>query len=160
MKFVLKLFLFFAVFSASATNLLQGRVVSVADGDTITILDASNTQHKIRLQGIDAPEKAQAFGEKSKQALHALVHSKTVEVSFTKNDKYGRIVGKVFLGTQDICHEQIKTGLAWHYAKYQNEQPPEDREAYSASERSAKSQKLGLWSDDQPVPPWDYRKNK
>jgi endonuclease YncB( thermonuclease family) len=154
----LLIFLNFAVANASAENILQGKVVSVADGDTITILDVNKTQHKIRLQGIDAPEKAQAFGEKSKQSLYEMVHGKTVQVSFTKNDKYGRIVGKVFLDTQDICHQQIKSGLAWHYKKYQDEQPLADRHTYSVSESNAKSQQLGLWSDAQPLAPWDYRK--
>ena len=161
MKIFLSLLLIFTNFyvaNASAENILQGKVVKVADGDTITILDVNKTQHKIRLQGIDAPEKAQAFGEKSKQSLYDMVHGKTVQVSFTKNDKYGRIVGKVFLDTQDICHQQIKSGLAWHYKKYQDEQPEEDRSAYSTSELTAKNQQLGLWSEPQPMPPWDYRK--
>lgn len=155
---LLLIFLNFSVANASAENILQGKVVSVADGDTLTVLDVNKIQHKIRLQGIDAPEKAQAFGEKSKQSLYDMVHGKTVQVSFTKNDKYGRIVGKVFLDTQDICHQQIKSGLAWHYKKYQNEQPLEDRDAYSSSELTAQSQKVGLWSEPQPTPPWDYRK--
>jgi len=154
----LLIFLNFAFANAGAENILQGKVVSVADGDTITILDVNKTQHKIRLQGIDAPEKAQAFGEKSKQSLYEMVHGKTVQVSFTKNDKYGRIVGKVFLDTQDICHQQIKSGLAWHYKKYQDEQPLAERQTYSVSESNAKSQQLGLWSDAQPLAPWDYRK--
>jgi endonuclease YncB( thermonuclease family) len=161
MKIFLSLLLIFTNFyvaNASAENILQGKVVKVADGDTITILDVNKTQHKIRLQGIDAPEKTQAFGEKSKQSLYDMVHGKTVQVSFTKNDKYGRIVGKVFLDTQDICHQQIKSGLAWHYKKYQDEQPEEDRSAYSTSELTAKNQQLGLWSEPQPMPPWDYRK--
>jgi endonuclease YncB( thermonuclease family) len=155
---LLLIFVNFAFGNANAENILQGKVVSVADGDTITVLDVNKTQFKIRLQGIDAPEKAQAFGEKSKQSLYDMVHGKTVQVSFTKNDKYGRIVGKVFLDTQDICHQQIKSGLAWHYKKYQDEQPLEDRDAYSASELTAKSQKLGLWSEPLPIPPWDFRK--
>jgi len=154
----LLIFTNFYVANASAENILQGKVVKVADGDTITILDVNKTQHKIRLQGIDAPEKTQAFGEKSKQSLYDMVHGKTVQVSFTKNNKYGRIVGKVFLDTQDICHQQIKSGLAWHYIKYQDEQPEEDRSAYSTSELTAKNQQLGLWSEPQPMPPWDYRK--
>ena len=152
------IFLNFLVGNVNAENILQGKVVRVADGDTITILDINNTQHKIRLQGIDAPEKAQAFGEKSKQSLYDMVHGKTVQVFFTKNDKYGRIVGKVFLDTQDICHQQIKSGLAWHYKKYQDEQPEEDQSAYSTSELTAKRQRLGLWSEPQPIPPWDFRK--
>ena len=158
MKLLLSFLLTFSVCTASASKILQGNVVSVADGDTITVLDAEKNQHKIRLQGIDAPEKAQAFGAKSKQALYEMVHGKTVQVSFEKSDKYGRILGKVLLDGQDICHQQIKAGLAWHYKKYQNEQPLVDRDAYSASETAAKSEKLGLWSDPQPVAPWDFRK--
>ena len=158
MKLLLSFLLIFSVCTASASKILQGNVVSVADGDTITVLDAEKTQHKIRLQGIDAPEKAQAFGAKSKQALYEMVHGKTVQVSFEKSDKYGRILGKVLLDGQDICHEQIKAGLAWHYKKYQNQQPLVDRDAYSASETAAKNEKLGLWSDPRPVAPWDFRK--
>ena len=158
MKLLMSFLLIFSVCTASASKLLQGKVVSVADGDTITVLDAEKTQHKIRLQGIDAPEKAQAFGAKSKQALYEMVHGKTVQVSFEKSDKYGRILGKVLLDGQDICHQQIKAGLAWHYKKYQNQQPIADRDAYSASETAAKNEKLGLWSDPRPVAPWDFRK--
>jgi endonuclease YncB( thermonuclease family) len=158
MKLLMSFLLIFSVCTASASKILQGKVVSVADGDTITVLDAEKNQHKIRLQGIDAPEKAQAFGAKSKQALYEMVHGKTVQVSFEKSDKYGRILGKVLLDGQDICHQQIKAGLAWHYKKYQNQQPLVDREAYSASETAAKNEKLGLWSDPRPVAPWDFRK--
>mgnify|MGYP000383141733 CR=1 FL=1 len=158
MKLLMSFLLIFSVCTASASKILQGKVVSVADGDTITVLDAEKNQHKIRLQGIDAPEKAQAFGAKSKQALYEMVHGKTVQVSFEKSDKYGRILGKVLLDGQDICHQQIKAGLAWHYKKYQNQQPLADREAYSASETAAKNEKLGLWSDPRPVAPWDFRK--
>jgi len=158
MKLLLSFLLIFSVCTASASKIIQGKVVSVADGDTITVLDAEKTQHKIRLQGIDAPEKVQAFGAKSKQALYEMVHGKTVQVSFEKSDKYGRILGKVLLDGQDICHQQIKAGLAWHYKKYQNQQPLADRDAYSASETAAKNEKLGLWSDPRPVAPWDFRK--
>ena len=158
MKLLLSFLLIFSVCTASASKIIQGKVVSVADGDTITVLDAEKTQHKIRLQGIDAPEKAQAFGAKSKQALYEMVHGKTVQVSFEKSDKYGRILGKVLLDGQDICHQQIKAGLAWHYKKYQNQQPLVDRDAYSASETAAKNEKLGLWSDPRPLAPWDFRK--
>ena len=158
MKLLLSFLLIFSVCTACASKILQGKVVSVADGDTITVLDAEKIQHKIRLQGIDAPEKAQAFGAKSKQALYEMVHGKTVQVSFEKSDKYGRILGKVLLDGQDICHQQIKAGLAWHYKKYQNQQPLADRDAYSASETAAKNEKLGLWSDPRPVAPWDFRK--
>ena len=139
---------------------LQGKVVHVADGDTITVLDATNTQHKIRLQGIDAPEKAQAFGQKSKQSLHQLVHSKQVTVEFQKKDKYGRAVGKVVYNGTDVCLEQIKLGMAWHYKQYESEQTKEDREIYAQAELSARANAIGLWKDKQPIPPWEYRRQQ
>ena len=150
-------FLLFLAGNLNAAT-LQGKVVHVADGDTIIVLDANNNQHKIRLQGIDAPEKAQAFGQKSKQSLHLLMHSKQVSVEFQKKDKYGRTVGKVVHNGTDICLEQIKLGMAWHYKKYESEQPKEDRETYAQAELSARSQAIGLWKDKQPSPPWEFRK--
>ena len=139
---------------------LQGKVVGVADGDTITVLDAHNKQHKIRLQGIDAPEKAQAFGQKSKQSLNQLVHSKPVTIDFQKKDKYDRTVGKVLLNGSDICLEQIKLGMAWHYKQYASEQPKEDREIYAQAEMDARNQAIGLWKDKTVTPPWEYRKQR
>lgn len=139
---------------------LQGKVVGVADGDTVTVLDEQNTQHKIRLQGIDAPEKAQAFGQKSKQSLNQLVHSKQVVVEFDKKDKYGRIVGKVLLNGTDVCLEQIKLGMAWHYKQYASEQPKDDREIYAQAELLARAKSVGLWKDKQPTPPWEFRRQQ
>ncbi len=144
-------------FSLEAAT-LQGKVVSVADGDTITVLDSQKTQHKIRLQGIDAPERAQAFGNKSKQSLHEMVHGKQVTVDYQKKDKYGRVVGKILLNNTDVCLEQLKRGMAWHYKQYANEQPKEDRETYSLAEQQAKTELKGLWKDKHPVPPWEFRK--
>ena len=141
-------------------SILQGKVVHVADGDTITVLDATNTQHKIRLQGIDAPEKAQAFGQKSKQSLSQLVHSKQVTVEFQKKDKYDRSVGKVVLNGTDVCLEQIKLGMAWHYKHYESEQPKEDRETYAQAENAARTNAIGLWKDKQTIPPWEFRRQQ
>jgi endonuclease YncB( thermonuclease family) len=137
---------------------IKGKVVAVADGDTITVLDATNTKHKIRLQGIDAPEKAQAFGQKSKQSLHQMVHSQQVSIEFQKKDKYGRTVGKVVHNGNDICLEQLKLGMAWHYKQYESEQPKLDREIYSQAELTARSQAIGLWKDKNQIPPWEFRK--
>lgn len=136
---------------------LQGKVIGVADGDTVTLLDAQKNQHKIRLQGIDAPEKAQAFGNKSKQSLHEMVHGKEVTVDFQKKDKYGRTVGKVLVNNTDVCLEQVKRGMAWHYKQYANEQAPEDRDIYAQAELTARSQSLGLWKDKNSTPPWTFR---
>lgn len=137
---------------------LQGKVIGVADGDTMTLLDAQKKQHKIRLQGIDAPEKAQAFGNKSKQSLHEMVHGKEVMVDFQKKDKYGRTVGKVWVNNIDACLEQIKRGMAWHYKQYANEQSTEDRDTYLQAELTARTQSVGLWKDKSPTPPWEFRK--
>lgn len=94
-------------------EILSGRVVGIADGDTITVLDNTNTQHKIRLAGIDAPEKKQPFGNNSKKMLSSLVFGKTVDVDWDKRDRYGRLVGKVIIDGVDANLEQIKYGLAW-----------------------------------------------
>lgn len=144
----------------SIADTLQGRVVAVADGDTVTVLDALNTQHKIRLMGIDAPEKKQAFGNKSKESLSALVFNKPVTVEYNKEDKYGRTVGKIIVDGIDANLEQVKAGLAWHYKKYQKEQSVDDRSIYAQAEEQARADKLGLWKDAEPTPPWDWRKQK
>lgn len=137
---------------------IQGRVIRVADGDTVTILDADKVQHKIRLAGIDAPEKAQAFGQRSKQSLTDLVAGKEVTVITHKEDRYGRSVGKVLREGRDVNLLQIERGLAWFYRQYQNEQTQEDRARYVEAEEQAREQRLGLWRDKEPVPPWDWRR--
>ena len=155
-----KLLLIFVLFLSNVVNAktIEGLVVGVADGDTITVLDQQKNTYKIRLQGIDAPEKKQAFGEKSKQSLHDLVHGKQVRIEYDKEDKYGRIVGKITLDDLDICLQQLVLGMAWHYKKYQNEQSVADRVVYNDAELKSKSFKLGLWADETPMPPWEFRK--
>lgn len=144
----------------SAADTLQGRVVGVSDGDTVTVLDGSNTQFKIRLMGIDAPEKKQAFGSKSKESLSALVFNKQVMVEYNKKDKYGRTVGKIVVDGIDANLEQIKAGMAWHYKKYEKEQSVDDRSIYAKAENQARGDKRGLWFDTEPTPPWDWRKQQ
>jgi endonuclease YncB( thermonuclease family) len=136
---------------------LLGRVVSVADGDTITVLDINKTQHRVRLSGIDAPEKNQAFGEASRKSLSELVANKKVTVIWERQDKYSRKLGKVMLGELDCNLEQLRRGLAWHYKKYENEQPPVDRKSYANAEEVARSKKVGLWGEPAPIAPWDFR---
>lgn len=144
----------------SVADTLQGRVVAIADGDTVTVLDDTNTQFKIRLMGIDAPEKKQAFGSKSKESLSGLIFNQQVTVEYFKKDRYGRTIGKIIVGNIDANLEQIKAGLAWHYKKYQKEQTLEDRSLYAQAEEQARAEKLGLWKDAEPIPPWDWRKIK
>jgi len=111
-----------------------GRVVAVEDGDTIVVLDDANGTYKIRLQGIDAPEGGQAFGDRSGQSLSEMVYGKQVEIEWSKRDRYRRLVGKVLLDHNDMCLLQIKTGMAWHYKYYQDEQSAIDRELYATAE--------------------------
>ena len=137
---------------------IQGTVVAVSDGDTITVLTPAKKQHKIRLLGIDAPEKEQPFGRKSKFSLSDMVYLKEVTVHTDKQDRYKRDLGKVMLGDKDINLEQIKAGMAWHYKQYQRDQTPEDRKVYAEAEVVAKKRKVGLWSEKEPVPPWEHRR--
>jgi len=137
---------------------LQGRVVSIADGDTVTVLDASQNQHKIRLLGIDAPERKQPFGHRSKQHLSDLVFNREVSVEYSKQDRYGRTVGKILVNGVDANLEQVKAGMAWHYKAYQREQSHDDRAAYARAEERARVGRKGLWFDSDPTAPWDWRK--
>jgi endonuclease YncB( thermonuclease family) len=139
---------------------LAGRVVHVADGDTITVLDPSNTSFRVRLAGIDAPEKAQPWGKVSKQAMADLVAGKEVIVEWRKRDRYHRLVGVVRVDGADAGLAQITEGLAWHYLDYEKEQTPEDRLLYASAEQNARAQKMGLWRDPDPVPPWVWRRRK
>ncbi len=161
-KFLTLLFVLlnFVVSGVSAETILDGRVVEVADGDTLTVLDAQKKQHKIRLLGIDAPEKAQPFGQKSKESLSGLAFQKQVQVRSSKQDRYGRTVGQVFVGNMDVCLEQVKLGMAWHYKTYQREQSPEDRVLYDRAESQAREQRVGLWQDPSPVEPSVFRHKK
>ena len=139
---------------------LAGKVIKVTDGDTVNVLTSNNETHKIRLSGIDAPEKKQAFGNRSKQALADLIDGKTVMVEYNKLDKYQRVVGKITFNGQDVNLRQIKLGLAWHYKKYEKEQDVEDRSIYANAEYLAQRDKRGLWVDENPIEPWNYRKQK
>ncbi len=138
-------------------DVLNGRVVGISDGDTITVLDNSMQQHKVRLMGIDAPEKSQAFGSEAKQNLSNYIYKKIVNVEYKKLDKYKRIVGKVTLDGHDICLQMIHDGMAWHYTEYEKEQSKTDRELYREAEASAREIMVGLWQDSTPIKPSKFR---
>jgi endonuclease YncB( thermonuclease family) len=137
---------------------LTGRVVNVTDGDTVTVLGAGRQTTKVRLMGIDAPERKQAFGTKAKEALAERVAGQDVTVIWKKRDRYGRIIGKIMMGSRDIDLEMVETGMAWHYANFAKEQEPADRTKYAGAEYAARSAKLGLWVDASPIAPWEFRK--
>jgi endonuclease YncB( thermonuclease family) len=142
--------------SAMASN-ISGRVVGVSDGDTITVLVDGRDNVKVRLTGIDAPEKSQPFGAVSKRNLSDQVFGKSVTVEWDKKDKYGRVLGRVLVNGNDVCLEQIKVGLAWHYKQYAREQTENLGSAYAEAEQQARVQKIGLWSMPNPTPPWEFR---
>mgnify|MGYP002151901353 CR=1 FL=1 len=166
-------FLFTMVSSLSA-EIIKGTVVKVVDGDTVTMVDDKGFKYRIRLAGIDAPEKGgQFYGEESTKNLRWLVYNKGVTAEYSKYDRYGRIVGKILVGskgdtlclsiecarTLDVGLEQIKAGMAWHYKHYQREQSKEDRKSYSRAERVAKKKQVGLWGDKNPIQPWKWRRD-
>ena len=144
--FLLIILLSFPVYADDLT----GRVVKVVDGDTLTVLDSKNVWHKIRLQGIDAPEKGQPYGRASGKHLSRLIAGRNVVVAYHKRDRYGRIVGTVQLSGQDINLTQVDAGMAWHYQKYQKKQSQEERESYSAAEIEARRAKRGFGREPQP----------
>ena len=134
----------------TVTEQINGKVVGVTDGDTITVL-VNKTTIKVRLEGIDAPESKQSYGTKTKQALSEMVFGKNVLVKKTGEDRYGRTLGVIMLGEKDINAKMIEEGWAWHYKKYNNE------ERLAKLEVEARSDKRGLWDDPNALAPWDYR---
>ena len=157
-KAAISLAFLLAVSSAIAEGLLV-HVVGVSDGDTITVIDSFRKQYKVRLAGIDAPERKQAFGDQSRQALASRVFDQQVVIELGKSDRYGRILSKVVIHGDDVDLEQIASGMAWHYRKYQKDHTPEDRSAYGRAEAAARKAGLGLWQDKNAIPPWDFRKS-
>lgn len=158
MRVLLGVLLVFCVGVAQAAGVLSGRVVAVADGDTVTVLDSDRTQHRIRLAGIDAPERGQAFSNRSKQALSDMVFQRTVKVHWTKRDRYGRIVGKVVVDGRDAGLVLVESGLAWWYRAFARDQAPEDRVLYEVAEREAREARRGLWGQPGAVAPWEFRR--
>lgn len=154
---VMTLLMWLAICAAQATE-IRGRVVSVTDGDTVTVLDAQRVQHRVRLQGIDAPERRQPFSRQARMYLSDLVLKREVVVWVDKVDRYKRPVGVVYVDGMDTGLQMVQAGLAWHYKQYQREQTPQERQAYAQAEDEARRARLGLWSDPTPVPPWDFRR--
>ena len=128
---------------------LSGKVVSIHDGDTITVLQGKQ-QVKVRLFGIDAPELKQPYGKKSKQFLANLIAGEVVEVEENGKDRYKRTIGTIYLGDTDINAQMVASGYAWAYRKFSKK--------YTAQESRAKSQRLGLWRDKESIPPWEWRR--
>ncbi len=151
------LFLTFSIFlyhSLIAQQILKGKVVRISDGDTITVLDSLNQQHKIRLHGIDCPEKGQDYYQVAKDYLGGLCFQKQVTINILKYDHYKRAIGKVYSDSLEINKELLNAGLAWHFTQFDNS------EEYAFAEMQARINKKNLWSLKNPTAPWDFRKQK
>lgn len=127
------------------------KVVSITDGDTFIALNNDNLQLKIRVYGIDAPEKKQAFGSKSKDFLSSLIFGKYITIDVKSKDKYGRYIANVYSEGKDVSLLMIHEGMAWHFTKF------DDNEVYEAAQMKARKAKRGLWADPSPIAPWDFR---
>lgn len=129
----------------------QGRVMEVADGDSIKVMSKGDYYY-IRLAYIDAPERGQPFSKKSKKYLSDLIFEKLIFIKAHGQDKFRRLVGEVFLEKKNINREMVRAGMAWEFKQYS-----EDRELASL-QAMAKDAKRGIWSKNDPKPPWEYRK--
>ena len=136
---------------ASAAREVSGVVTRVSDGDTIWVQDAKGLRHKIRMLDIDAPESTQTFGGESTARLKSLIGGKTVKVTYSETDKYGRLLGTVWLGSEDVNLKMVAEGMAWcyHYSK---------NERYAAAQSAARTRRAGLWANPNAQDPWAYRK--
>lgn len=145
---------------ARAEDNLAGKVIGIQDGDTLTLLDPEHRQHRIRIAGIDAPEKGQPFGRVAQDGLAALAYNRLASAHCPKSDRYGRRVCVVIIEGTDIGLAQVKAGLAWHYKRFASEQTEEERTTYALAEAEARAARSGLWQDRSPTAPWDWRHRK
>jgi micrococcal nuclease len=145
------LFLLLLLPSLVLSQTITGKVVKIADGDTFTLL-VNNEQIRIRLHGIDAPEKAQPFSQVATDFLSEMVFGKMVSVRTMDVDRYGRTIGMVSVDGVNVNEALLRAGLVWHYKYYDKNQE------WARMESEARSAKLGLWSQPNPIPPWEYRR--
>jgi len=160
-KKIVKVLLISAILCLSASaqqrQTITGKVVAIANGDTIIVFDTNKRQYEIRLDGIDAPELDQAYGDRAKKSLSDLVFGKTVTVTSSKVDRSGRVVGKVTRDDKDIGLMQIERGMAWFYRQYANGMSRDDAQGYEQAEAVARDKRRGLWASPGPIPPWELR---
>ncbi len=142
------------VSSPRFSSTITGKIVGVHDGDSITLLTLGKGQHKIRLDGIDAPELSQAQGGQAKATLSGLVMGREVIVDDKGRDRYERTLGVVTVDGKNVNLEMVRLGYAWHYVKYSSDR------ALAEAEEEARAAKRGLWKDRLPVAPWDWRRKR
>ncbi len=150
------LILTFLVLASASAHAWTGQVVAVTDGDTIKVLQ-DGRETKIRLYGVDTPEKKQAFGQKAKDFTASLVAGKMVDVEPVDQDRYGRTVGLVTVSGRNLNEELVKNGFAWVYRQYCRRG---ECSAWIKEESQARAARIGLWADPAPVPPWEWRRTK
>ncbi len=154
-KHLLIALLLFLSCNIYAQTTITGKVVKVTDGDTFNLLTKEKKQIRVRVYGIDAPERSQSFGNASRKYLASMIAGKQVTAFVTKTDRYGRKIAKVKTDSiNDISFEMIKSGMAWHYSYYDN------TKVYAEAEKAARAAKKGLWILPDPVNPYLYRKNR
>lgn len=144
--------LFVLISLPTCAETLSGRIVGVQDGDTLTLLDASQQQYRIRLAEVDAPEKNQPFGQASKRSLSDLAYGRNAQAECPNSDRYGRYVCKVFVDGQSVNALQVAQGFAWVYRQYASKVSP-----LYALEAQARAANIGLWQDRNPTPPRKWR---
>lgn len=147
--------IFFLSLSNCLYSQLKGRIIGVSDGDSVSLLDEKNVVFKIRLNGIDAPEKKQDFGNASKNFIGDLIYDKFVWVRTNGLDRYGRTIGTIYLNEnmigKSVNEMSLENGMSWHYKKY------DKNILWSNIELKAKEDKIGLWQLQNPIPPWSFR---
>lgn len=153
MKIIFFLILLLSVTPIAFAEQLSGKVIGITDGDTLTLLNSSHQQIKIRLAEIDTPESGQPYGTRSKQLLSDLAFGKQVRVEVIDRDRYGRTVGRVFVGEKDVNADLVRQGAAWVYRKYAHDK------TLFALEENARQEHRGLWAlpETQRIPPWEWR---
>lgn len=144
--------------AAAHAETLSGTVERVKDGDTVRMRLLDGGKADLRLAGIDTPEKAQPFGRAAGRRLAALCLGKRAEAEWRDTDRFERPVGRLFCDGQDVGRVLIAEGLAWHFVRYAKNQPLDERTGDSSSEADAREGRRGLWSEPDPVPPWEWRK--
>lgn len=125
-----------------------------------TIVDCNKRKYRVRFLGIDAPEKNQKYGQICGRSLNSKLKGRTVVVQYSDKDKYGRILGTVFLDDRNINLEQLRDGCAWFYRYFAKDVSRNWRSAYEEAENKARANRNGLWKDRDPTPPWDFRKGR
>ena len=154
-KAVLLLVLFLSIATAAFGQRFPVTVVGITDGDTFTVINRDKLQLKVRIIGIDAPEKKQAYGNKSRQTLSDLIFQQQIEIDVQYQEKWGRYAAKVYLADgRDVGLLMLQAGMAWHNVNY------DKTPAYAAAEKAARKARKGLWADAHPVAPWDFRSRR